>query len=240
MNTYRELVYMVLDQLKGMSDDFDFTEDHVIFLLSKFRGYLLKQKYADIRKEIPDIDYQTICLDLQEVPAISGEPCEGGSYLRSVQKIPYTMVIGNPMVYPIDFYQGEITFVSRQRMRYVGYNRYLQNIIYCSIGPDGYLYFKSMNPQFLELCKVKFTAIFQDTEEASDLECDDSKECDILDRNFPLEEAMIPTVIEMAVKELSGSIYKPDDSANNANDDLAKLGVTSSKQQNSSSQLPTS
>ena len=101
MNTYRELVYMVLDQLKGMSDDFDFTEDHVIFLLSKFRGYLLKQKYADIRKEIPDIDYQTICLDLQEVPAISGEPCEGGSYLRSVQKIPYTMVIGNPMVYPI-------------------------------------------------------------------------------------------------------------------------------------------
>ena len=234
MNTYRELVYMVLDQLKGMSDDFDFTEDHVIFLLSKFRGYLLKQKYADIRKEIPDIDYQTICLDLQEVPAISGEPCEGGSYLRSVQKIPYTMVIGNPMVYPIDFYQGEITFVSRQRMRYVGYNRYLQNIIYCSIGPDGYLYFKSMNPQFLELCKVKFTAIFQDTEEASDLECDDSKECDILDRNFPLEEAMIPTVIEMSVKELSGSIYKPDDSANNANDDLAKLGVTSSKQQNSS------
>ena len=38
----------------------------------------------------------------------------------------------------------------------------------------------------------------------------------------------------MTVKELSGSIYKPDDSANNANDDLAKLGVTSSKQQNSS------
>ena len=27
MATYRELVYLVLDELKGESDDFDFTED---------------------------------------------------------------------------------------------------------------------------------------------------------------------------------------------------------------------
>ena len=35
MSKYSELVYMVLDEIKGMSDDHSFTEDHVIFLLDK-------------------------------------------------------------------------------------------------------------------------------------------------------------------------------------------------------------
>ena len=50
MSTYRELVYLVLDELKGTSDDFTYTEDHIIFLLNKYRAFLLKQKYSDIRK----------------------------------------------------------------------------------------------------------------------------------------------------------------------------------------------
>ena len=149
MSTYKELIYMCLDELKLYSDDASYTEEHVIFLLGKYRTFLLKQKYSDIKKQIPESNYQTICLDLIEVPAISGEPCEGDSYLRSKEKIPFLMKVGNPKVYPIDYYQGEITYVSRERMRYVGYNKYLKNIIYASIGPDNYLYFKSFNPQYL-------------------------------------------------------------------------------------------
>jgi hypothetical protein len=68
-------------------------------------------------------------------------------------------------VYPIDFYQGEITYIDRNRMRYVGFNKYLSNIIYCSLGPDNYLYFKSCNPQFLYLEKVRMTAMFSDVED---------------------------------------------------------------------------
>lgn len=129
MSTYKELVYMVLDELKLYSDDAVYTEDHVILLLDKYRTFLIKQGYSDIKKQIPESNYQTICLDLIEVPAISGEPCEGGSYLRSKERIPYLMKIGTPMIYPVDYYQGEIAYVSRERMRYVGYNRYLHNII---------------------------------------------------------------------------------------------------------------
>ena len=133
---------MALDELKLSSDDAQFTEDHVMFLLSKYRAFLLKQRYSDIKKQIPESNYQTICLDLIQVPAISGDACEGGTYLRSKEKIPFLMKIGIPRVYPLEYYQGEITYVSRDRMRYVGYNKFLQNIIYCSIGPDNYLYFK--------------------------------------------------------------------------------------------------
>ena len=224
MSTYRELTYMVLDELKLSSDDAQFTEDHLMFLLDNYITFLLKQRYSDIKKHIPESNYQTICLDLIEVPAISGEPCEGGTYLRSRDKLPFLMQIGTPRVYPIDYYQGEITYVSRDRMRYVGYNKYLQNIIYCSIGPDNYLYFKSSNPQYLHLEKVKFTGIFQNSIEASNLQCPDGNGetvCDPMDRVFPIESALVPPLIELVVKELGGSVYKPDDEENNAKDDLA-------------------
>ena len=226
MSTYKELVYMCLDELKLYSDDALYTEEHIMFLLGKYRTFLIKQRYSDVKKQIPESNYQTICLDLIEVPAISGEPCEGGFYLRSKEKIPFLMKIGNPRVYPIDYYQGEITYVSRDRMRYVGYNKYLQNIIYASLGPDNYLYFKSFNPQFLYLEKVRMTGIFEDTLAASELQCPDESGntvCDVLDREFPIESALVPPLIELVVKELLGAEYRPDDKTNDAKDELSEV-----------------
>ena len=226
--TYREIVYMILDEIKSVSDDAFFTEDHVIFLAGKIRTFLLKQRYSDIKKQIPESNYQTICLDLIEVPAISGEPCEGGSYLRSKKKIPFLMKIGNPMVYPVDYYQGEITYVSRERMRYVGYNKYLKNIIYASIGPDNYMYFKSFNPQYLYLEKVRMVGIFEDTLAASELQCPDengSIVCDILDREFPIENSLVQPMIELVVKELLGAQYRPEDKTNDAKDGLSEVAT---------------
>lgn len=230
MSTYRELIYLVLDELKLTSDDSVFNEEHVLFLLSKYRGLILKQQYKDIKKEIPESNYQTLCLDLIQVPAISGESCEGGVYLRSKEKVPSLMTLSTPRVFTSDYYQGDITYVSRERMKYVGYNKWLTNIIYASLGPDNYLYLKSYNPQYLYLegeGKLRLTGIFEDPDKAAELECDreDKAMCDPLDTKFPLEEALMPTVIELVVKELSGSIYKPEDSANNASDDLSNIAT---------------
>ena len=223
MKTWREIVYIILDLLKQSSDDSYYTEEHVLFLASKMRSAILKQAYSNIKKEIPESNYQTICLDL--IPAIADEPCEGGSYLRSEQKIPTTIPVGSNKIYPVDYYQGEITYVSRERMRYVGHNKWLQNIIYASLGPDQYLYFKSSNPQYMYLKKVRMTSIFEDAESAAELQCDSKgeKTCDVLDTPFPLEEGLVTSLIELAVKFLSGSIYKPKDTTNNASDDLSDI-----------------
>lgn len=223
MSTFREIIYMILDEMKISTDDSYFTEDHIMYLINKYRVLILKQRYSDIKKQIPESNYQTICLDLIEVPAISGEPCEGGSYLRSKEKVPFLMQIGVPKIYPIDYYQGEITYVSRERMRYVGYNKYLKNIIYASIGPDNYLYFKSFNPQYLYLEKARMTGIFEDPQAASELQCPDENGdtvCDVLDKTFPIEDALIPPMIELVVKELLSAEYIKKDEENNAKDDL--------------------
>ena len=228
MKTYRSVVYMILDQIKGISDDFTYTEDHVIYLIGKYRAYILKQKYTDIKRVIPESNYQTICLNLEKTTTKS-DMCNDGPYVKSVKTIPNVMQVGVPKVYGTDYFSGEnIAYISRERMRFVGYNKYLQNIIYCALGPDQYLYFKSSNPQFLNLETAKFTAIFEDAEKAAELQCadaDGNKICDILDTDFPLEEGLIPVVIDLCMKELLGAAYRPNDNANNAHDNLEGVAV---------------
>lgn len=223
---YKDIVYMVLDEIKSTSDDAFFTEEHVLLLVNNYRNFILKQRYSDIKKPIPESNYQTICLNLIQVPAVAGVPCGGGTFLRSKEKVPFMMKIGTPKVYPINYYLGEITYVSRERMRYVGYNKYLQNIIYASLGPDNYLYLQSSNPQYLYLEKIRLTGIFENIESVSDLLCDDSGDsinCDIMDKTFPIEDALVPPIIELVVKELLGAEYIKKDEENNAKDDLPEV-----------------
>lgn len=222
---------MVLDLAKAAtSDDAFFTEEHIIFLAKKYRSFLIK-KEQDKEKTSTDVasefEYQQICLDLEKVPAIDGDPCTGGYYLRTTQKIPKILEGTQPRVYPIDFYQGiNIAYVSRDRMRYVGTNKYLQNIIYTSLGPDLHLYLNSSNPQFFYLegeKKLRVTAVFEDFDEAAGLLCDKDGEdasCDVLEMEFPIREHLVPTLIELIVKALVGSEYRKQDTVNDAHDNL--------------------
>ena len=213
---------MCLDELQLSSDDATFTEDHIIFLANKYRALLLKKQYIDLKKFLPESNYQDVCLNLEVVNGIDGDDCSD-TYLRSIEKIPDMLPIGNPTVSGMDFMSGEITYVSRERIRYVGYNKFLQNILYATLGPDSKLYIKANNPQALYLEKVRFSGIFEDPEEAAKLSCDgnqDDETCDVLDKKFPLEEALIPLMIELIVKEIANAIYRPADEENNAEDDL--------------------
>lgn len=226
MATYKEIVYLCLDELKLTSDDSHFVEEHVLFLADKYRGLLIKQHYKDIRKEIPESNYQTICVDLKQVNAIDGTPCTGADYMKSLQKIPNMMQVGKQKISSLDYFQGNFAYTNNERFKYVGNNKYLKNQIYGTIAPDNHLYLKSSNPQMYYLEKVKVTGIFEDSSKAAELQCPDAsgeKPCDVMDIEFPIEEALIPPMIELIVKELSGHAYQPADNENNATDDLDRL-----------------
>lgn len=226
MATYKEIVYLCLDELKLTSDDSHFVEEHVLFLADKYRGLLIKQHYKDIRKEIPESNYQTICVDLKQVNAIDGTPCTGADYMKSLQEIPNMMQVGKQKISSLDYFQGNFAYTNNERFKYVGSNKYLKNQIYGTIAPDNHLYLKSSNPQMYYLEKVKVTGIFEDSSKAAELQCPDAsgeKPCDVMDMEFPIEEALIPPMIELIVKELSGHVYQPADNENNATDDLDRL-----------------
>ena len=225
MAKYKEIVSMVLDELKITSDDSIITEGHVIFLAGRYRSFLLKQRYySDLKKPIAESNYQTLCLNLEQVPAIDGLPCEGGYYLRTTKPVPDLLPFGVTRLYTSgSYYKGDISIISKDRFKNVGYNKWMQNIIYATLDPDGRIYLTSSNPQFLYLCDARLTGLFENAEEASELECDSSSEdnCDILDREFPLEDALIAPLIELITKELSPSIAAPEDKTNDADDGLS-------------------
>ena len=240
MATYREIVYQCLEELKMLSDDSTFTEDSILFLADKYRALLLERKYKDVRKgEIPHANYQTLCLDLVEVPAIPGTSCFG-AYLRSTQKIPSIMRIGMRRVFPVDYFTSEVfSWTSRERMQFVGENRWLKNMIYVTKGVDDYLYLKSSNPQFLYLKKLRLDAVFFNTEEAEELSCeaDEKGNCNILDKEFPLEEGLITPLIQMVVQELSGQRYMPSDTDNDAKDNMAGMASVNQRRANAQPQI---
>lgn len=222
MSTYRELTYQVLDSLKLVSDDSHFVEEHVLFLLDKYRCFLLKQRYADIRKEIPESNYQTICLDLEHIDTLEGV-CSNGEYLKSKQELPHMMSVGSQKITTADFFMGDINYVTNERFKYVGYNKFLKNQTYATIGPDSHLYLKSNNCQMYYLEQIKITGIFENSIAAAKLSCTYSDCDELLDLEFPMEEALVPPLLDLIIKELTAFRLQPADVENNANDDLSDL-----------------
>lgn len=225
--TYKELVYMALDALKIHSDDSKFTEDHVVFLLNKYRAFVLNQKYSKTLDSIGYSNYQAI--DLTIIPT--------SDYIRSVISIPNILKISLPEIElkGIDdthtslseleakeindrLKNSEIAFVSDKRFKYVGSNRFLKNIIYSTIKEDGYLYLNNileiLNNKPLHIkCIIK--AVFEDPII--------DKGTDILEQEFPLENPLVPSVLELVLKDLTNGIYKPSDNLNDAQDALSDL-----------------
>jgi hypothetical protein len=136
------------------------------------------------------------------------------------------MQVGKQRISSVDFFQGNIAYVNNERFKYVGGNKYLKNQIYGTIAPDEYLYLKSNNPQAYYLKKVKVTGIFEDSSKAAALQCSEQGDsCELLDKEFPIEEALIPSLIELIVKELGGLKYQAADEVNNTKDDLSDIAA---------------
>ena len=226
--TLRELVFICLDELKlSVSDDSFFNENHIRFLLNKWRARLLKQEYdTNKHKEVSESAYQTICLNLEDNNPLGNDINCGEFFRRSVKEIPSLLkAVGDPIISASGIFSNDrIVYVSRQRMRFVGYNRWLKNIIYAALGDDSKLYLSSNNSQFKYLEKVQFTGVFEDAEKAMELACDgEEQSCNILDREYPFESYLVPVLVYNVVKELLGVKYQPIDDQNNDRDDLATL-----------------
>lgn len=218
--TWRELIYMIVDVTKQISDDSQFNEDHIKFLCAKYRNYILNQQYLTNKKTISETDYQIVQIPLELVQT---DICPNEEVLRSVEPISFTMTIGSKSIYPTDlvYSRSKIVFVDNHRFPYVG-NKYNSNIIYAMIGPDRYLYLKSSNPNFRYLQSVTIKALFEDIEHMSLL---DSKACgcDIMDIRFPLEDAWVNTLINLVVNDLVRGIVQLRDTSNDAFDSSDQL-----------------
>lgn len=232
MATFGEITYLVLDLMKEHTDDSYYTEEHIIFLASKMRALLLERKYKNSRNQtfspMSSENIQEICIDLEPADMLP-DGCSG-DWLWSKQEIPDTMNVMEPKISTVsDMLHSMVTFIAPERMPYVGYNKWLKNILYASESQNKHLYIKGTGPQSMYLKQVKMSAVFSDPQKAAEMSCDPDAngKCNILEMEFPLEQALIPSCIELVAQELMGSRYAPEDKTNNAKDDFSEAKVTS-------------
>ena len=222
--TWREIIYMIEDITKQISDDSNFNEEHIAFLCSNYRNTIINQQYLTGKKTINEANYQLICLSLKRDVV---DICPNETILVSNEEVPFTMPLGIKQVYPVNMYssRNKFSYVSINRLPYVG-NKYTKNNIYTSVGPDNHLYIKGDNENYLFLEKVQFKAIFEDIRNASVLEyqCKTGcNECDYLDARFPLEDAFVGVLIQYVVNDITRGVYQLRDTANDAFDSSDSL-----------------
>ena len=227
MNTYRDVVYYVLDQIKLSSDDAYIEETHVVYLLSKLRAYLLKKKYEAIKNQISQNNFQTITVNLQPYTVDAYSDCADARMLRSVEQVPNLLLVNNFEGFSTAMHTfsklGRFTVVSSSRFNNVLFDKWLKNFIYVTIGTDNYLYVKSTNPQLYSLETIQLNSVFEDIEMASELEECNANVCDILDRRFPLEEGLIIPLQDLTIQNLLMALNRPKDTLNNATDDMSDI-----------------
>ena len=225
MTTYSEMIYMVRDLLKLSSDDSYITSQHILFMLEKFRAYVLKSKYEDDEASVPDTNKSEITVELELVSDNLGY--SGIPLLRSKEPLPSDMIFdyitvrtnkltGNP----------NIVYVPFSRFPYVGNNKYLKNIIYWTIDDDDYILVKSCNPLFEYLREFKIEGVFESPMKVAERECScKGLEVNYDDVDFCLEDDLVQLVVQYVMNTFQNSIYKPQDEDNNTNDDLAGIAV---------------
>lgn len=204
------MVYMVLDQLKAMSDDFYYTEDHILFLLDKYRAFLLKQKYRTPKSVILNSNFM-----IMGVAASS----EGTFDIPGIS----ILEIATPRIQD----DPSWNYCSPERFPFVGNNKFLKSIKYFTIDQGVFktkLTGEKENSEYPIMTPLNLKAVFE-----SPTSVYKYLEKDPIDEIFPLEEALISPLLEIVSKDLSQNQYKPEDKINNATDDFGKIGMVATQ-----------
>jgi len=224
MITLNKIIYDVREKLKFNTEDIGVTDDYIAHLINIKRNMLVKQRFSKFNKNIPEEVKQIICVPLDVVDSIDGEPCFG-SVVKSETIMPDLLEIGGRSallsVRVQDITYPNINIIPIERLPYVGYNRWLNKQLYIALDADNHLYLKSANPLHTNLKKIKVIGVFADPEEADNMSCDtdDSVVCDEYnDKPYRIEAYLVSDLVSLVVRELAPTLQIPNDIVNNSDE----------------------
>ena len=238
--TYREIVFIIQDEMKILSDDSIFEPEHFVFLANKYRALLFTQKYKGKKVEIPFSYYQrlNVYFDVNY---------SDGSIYQSFKQLPNILDTTNLWQYTFVHNDGmrssNLNFINPQKFKNVGYNKWLKSQVYVTIDLDNYMYAKSPENNIYLIGEsgtntlisedglnqlvaenlvdsyVYYDTILDNPIDGYRFNGDDS--LDVLDFIFPCEESLIQPIIDLCVKEIAAINGMPRDVTNNSTDDIS-------------------
>lgn len=221
MSTLTELVYATREQLHLYSDDSDISNEYIAYCIKTARALLLTQKYSTRGNIISNKIRQSF---YKELELVSDSEFVSGldNILRTKFPIQYPFeafnLKTNIRITSGSFTDISFTFISMERVPFVGKSKWLQNHIYVFLANDMRLYFVSSNPRVKALENAKIMMCTENPESAYEETITYDPLIDFWDTEYQLDEEMVFPLIEMVVKKLTIGMSVPKDKLNDADD----------------------
>jgi hypothetical protein len=214
---------------KGVqSDDSRLTPRHIYSKILTVRSKLMSQQ-AKKKQKISQWNYQTIpCLEMEIAPEHEC-PCApplGCNIYKSKQPLPEPLTdLNGHLIESVTSLDGSVIFseVTWTEKKYKSGNKYTAS------KPDYFIRNKYLYvTQKKGTSVVQVTGLFEDpwvVEQYASI-CDDCESCGCdspLDMDFPIDNDMIDTLVEMAFNELIVMFsQRPEDKTNDASDTMTQ------------------
>lgn len=219
--TKLELIYNVREILKLDTDDVQITDDYISHLIDIKRVKVLQQRLAKTPWRAPIEFKQELCLELEVTDSVDGMSCMG-NILRTKEVLP-NLIRFKGSNHGITIRTGDrthvmIDIVSLDRLPFIGFSQFTQNIVYAAFDYDNRVYLLGGSDKHKLLKNIRVGGIYENVEIAGNLECNVDSTCEIWEREYPLEVSMIDDVVKMVVQDLGRSLQVPEDNANDSRD----------------------
>ena len=226
--TENEIVYGIRERIRELADDSDISNRQILFEVNNQRALYYSKK----GRKIDDTVKQEICMNVNIVdPMKCGCTTSGCKALRTATQVPATITTngdqaGVLMVRGNNLLSRPFSFISWEKIRFSGNNEFTSRDIYAALGPDGYLYFKSGNPEveLLASTQVIVTLLMENPKDANNfVDCSTNTSCYSADSQYPLKASLYAYIAPIVVQSLLQREQLPRDEANNANDDKTQV-----------------
>jgi len=221
MATLKQLVYDLQESIHTYTTDSNYSLEYLAYQVIAARALLLQQKFSQRSFIISQKLRQHFYADLEL--AEENEFFQGvGTILRTKDPIQYPLepfnFKSNIRITSGSYTDISFSLVTPDRFPYVGNSKWIQNIIYVTIGSDWRMYFTSSNPAVKLLENVKISFVAENPEEAYPASIQYDASVDYWDMEFHLENDMIIPITDLITKKLVQSLTIPEDKVNDSND----------------------
>lgn len=211
--TYRDVIYIVLDELKQFTTTIPFEEEHIAYLLTISRAVIIKQKYSNGKIEIPPEVIQKVPFKLIKT----------GDIITSNKSFDVINLNGSHLFYSVEIPQVpnvELTQTTVNRFKYLNINKWLSNIAYYTINEMGKLIFKVPSS-----ITSLFTNSYTEIDAYYNTILEDPRKIfpydeNYLDRDFAINGDLLRVIIDLTLADLYKHIHLPEDTINNGKNDL--------------------
>lgn len=197
--TRRQLIYDIREKLDLYSNQDEWTDEYLGYLIDLKRCMLLRERINGNRKFNAEAAKQLI-----EVPIKMKEKITGLNYVHiaaSTMHIPKLLSYDEYIrieTRELDNYN--INLINDKQFQFTGYNKYIRNQIYATIDIDDVLKMKSDNGIEKNIRHVILEGIFEDIESAHNMSARYRNQS--LDEvEYPLEQRLQMLAVELVIKE---------------------------------------